>query len=113
MFLARARATHTLALSNSIPVANSLADADARWQSKGLLLNTKGVGEEKACQRLGKMQRGAGESSDRAALSQGGFSTPILGGIFKFSLKAVLAVSVGVHLPRAGLACRDTGTASA
>lgn len=65
-----------LALSHSIPVVNSVVDADVRRQPKGLLLNTKGKRKETACQSPAKMCGAAGGSCDRAALSQGGFSTP-------------------------------------
>lgn len=65
-----------LALSNSIPIASSVVDADARRQPKGLLPYTGRKRKETACQSPGEMGRGAGRGCDRAALSQGRFSTP-------------------------------------
>lgn len=65
-----------LALPDTIPVAGSAAEADVRWQSARLLLNTEGERKEAACQSPAGMRRAAGRSCDRAALSQGGFSTP-------------------------------------
>ena len=99
-----------LALSNSIPVANLVVDADVRRQPKGLLLNTKGKRKETACQSPAEMRRAAGGSCDRAALSQGGFSTPSWVGSWRSCFKAE---QIGLEFSCPRLACRVTGITSA
>ncbi|XP_053935424.1 rho GTPase-activating protein 7-like isoform X3 [Cuculus canorus] len=101
-----------LALSNSIPVANLVVDADARRQPKGLLLNTERKRKETACQSPGKMQRAAGRGCDRAALSQGGFSTPSWVGSWQSCLKPSIRGWSSVTPGRTYFLVRDTGMTS-
>lgn len=99
-----------LAVPNAVAVAGLAADAGEGWQEG--LLDSQGRERERRPSPAG-MRRAAARSCDRAALSQGGFSTPSWVGSQPSCLKPSRWACSSVAPGRTWLACRGTGVTSA